>query len=115
MGLIILLLSSMLLAGCAEMGNRAIKTASAEDLQGKTEAQLVAQFGPPTVRTVMFADGKTRETLAWSYMLIAPFSTNLASLYVTLDETKTVVAVTTKDMGQTPMTESQAKALMRRP
>ena len=64
----LLILFAILLSSCATHGNRAIAD-RADDWppMDYTQAQMITELGQPNTRAVAIADGKTTETLSWTY------------------------------------------------
>jgi hypothetical protein len=84
----------LLLGGCAAVGNSDIKSATIENMQGQTRAQLIQRYGSPTMRTVTLKDGVSQETLVWSYAFATLGYIESTAISVTFDAAGHVVSVT---------------------
>ena len=67
------LITAILLTSCVSVGNQSLQQ-RADDWPPMeyTKAKMVAELGPPTGSVVSEKDGKTTETLTWSYTHVEP-------------------------------------------
>lgn len=68
MTLLIPLIGLLILTGCASHGSASIAN-RADDWPPMTytQVQMIAELGQPNTRAIAIADGKTTETLSWTY------------------------------------------------
>lgn len=68
MNRVVMVLLGLIVAGCATHGSASIAD-RADDWppMDYTQAQMITELGQPTTRAIAVADGKTTETLSWTY------------------------------------------------
>ena len=59
------------LAGCASVGNPALKTLTVQELEGKTYQQLVAKLGPPNDTMNISINGVAQAHYTWAYAYVS--------------------------------------------
>ena len=73
------------LAGCASVGNPALKTLTIQELDGKTYQQLVAKLGPPNSVIRISTNGVAQEHYTWAYAYVGLGAVESATLTVSFD------------------------------
>jgi len=80
------------LVGCGAMfgditiGNPELKQFQPEHIKGLTKAQVIARYGAPTSKQVMFRDGQSFESLTWSYAHVEAGHVESAGFTVSFDD-----------------------------
>ena len=80
------LLAMILFAACASVGNPEIMQVQPEQLRIMSKAQLIEKYGHPTMKQLVWKDGKETETYIWSYAFVAPGYVESAAFSVSFDE-----------------------------
>lgn len=95
-----LLLVALSFMACATVGNEKIKHVTPEQLQGMTKAELIAAYGPPTMKQTTLKDGHWVEQYTWSFASVGPGYVESAAFSVVFDEKNTISTVITNMTSQ---------------